>query len=59
MKIGTPSVDLITESDIYKKIEIAGRTCYKSEGNIKDEVECKYIVYYVMIQRRHHPQQYL
>ena len=41
MKIGTPSVDLITESDIYKKIEIAGRTCYKSEGNIKDEVECK------------------
>lgn len=40
MKIIEPSVELVEAIDaatIMKKIERAGRVCYKSEGNIKDD----------------------
>ena len=40
MKIIEPSVELVDDFDaakIMKKIERAGRVCYKSEGNIKDD----------------------
>lgn len=40
MQVTEQSATLLTESDIYKKIEIAGRVCYKSEGNIKSEMQC-------------------
>lgn len=32
-----PSVELISELDNFKRIEIAGRTCYKSEAKITDD----------------------
>ncbi len=41
MTIIEPSANLISELDLFKKIELAGRVCYKSEGNIRDNVECK------------------
>lgn len=37
MQLIEPSVQLITETDPYKKIEMAARTCYKSEKNITEE----------------------
>lgn len=37
-----PHVDLILEKDPFKKIEMAGRTCYKSEANITDESAKKF-----------------
>lgn len=37
MKIIEPSVEIINESDPFKKIELAGRTCYKSEANITED----------------------
>lgn len=37
-----PSVELITESDPMKKIELAGRTCYKSESKITPESAFKF-----------------
>lgn len=37
MKIIKPSVELIQENNPYKKIELAGRTCYKSEQNITED----------------------
>ncbi len=46
MKIIKPSVELVEEIDaaaIMKKIERAGRVCYKSEGNIKDDSAEKFI----------------
>ena len=46
MKIIEPSVELVEEIDaaaIMKKIERAGRVCYKSEGNIKDDSAEKFI----------------
>ena len=46
MKIIEPSVELVDDFDavaIMKKIERAGRVCYKSEGNIKDESAEKFI----------------
>ncbi|MBR6888057.1 MAG: FAD-dependent thymidylate synthase [Selenomonadaceae bacterium] len=46
MKIIEPSVELIDDFDaaaIMKKIERAGRVCYKSEGNIKDDSAEKFI----------------
>lgn len=36
MQLIEPSVNLITEKDPFKKIELAGRTCYKSENKITD-----------------------
>ena len=46
MKIIEPSVELIEDFDaaaVMKKIERAGRVCYKSEGNIKDDSAEKFI----------------
>lgn len=46
MKIIEPSVELIDDFDaaaVMKKIERAGRVCYKSEGNIKDDSAEKFI----------------
>lgn len=34
MIIVKPSVEIITEPDLFKRIELAARTCYKSEGKI-------------------------
>lgn len=42
MTIIEPSVELIQESNPFKKIEMAGRTCYKSEANITDESALKF-----------------
>lgn len=36
MKFVDPGVEIILEDDPYKKIEIAGRTCYKSEERITE-----------------------
>lgn len=43
MKIIKPSVRLIEEDDVYKKIELAGRICYKSEDKITDTSHEKFI----------------
>ena len=46
MKIIEQSVELVDDFDaaaIMKKIERAGRVCYKSEGNIKDDTAEKFI----------------
>ena len=46
MKIIEPSVEPVDDFDaaaIMKKIERAGRVCYKSEGNIKDDTAEKFI----------------
>ena len=46
MKIIEPSVELIDDFDaaaIMRKLELAGRVCYKSEGNIKDDSAEKFI----------------
>ena len=43
MKIIKPSTDIISEQDIYKKIELAGRVCYKSEDLITDTSHIKFI----------------
>lgn len=43
MKLITPSATLITEKDPYKKIELVGRTCYKSEDKITDESAPKFV----------------
>ena len=46
MKIIEPSVELVDDFDavaIMKKIERAGRVCYKSEGNIKNDSAEKFI----------------
>ena len=46
MKIIEPSVELVDDfnaAEIMKKIERAGRVCYKSEGNIKDDSAEKFI----------------
>lgn len=37
MELIEPKVEMITERDIYKRIELAGRTCYKSEDKIKED----------------------
>lgn len=42
MNFITPSALLIDEKDPYKKIELAGRTCYKSEDKITDESAPKF-----------------
>ena len=46
MKIIEPSVELVDDFDavaVMKKIERAGRVCYKSEGNIKTDSAEKFI----------------
>lgn len=42
MTLIEPRVELIAENNPLKKIEIAGRTCYKSEANITDESAKKF-----------------
>lgn len=42
MELIKPEVELITEADPFKKIEMAGRTCYKSENNITKESAMKF-----------------
>lgn len=39
-----PSVELITEQDNYKRIELAGRTCYKSEDKITEDSAKKFVI---------------
>lgn len=46
-----PSVELIEEKDLYKKIELAGRTCYKSENKITDDSAVKFVK--GLIKRQH------
>ena len=38
-----PKVDLIQEKDPYKKIELVGRTCYKSESKITQDSSKKFV----------------
>ena len=54
MKIIKPSVEIIDDLDgsaILKKLELAGRVCYKSEDNIGDGSAEKFIKY--IIRRGH------
>lgn len=37
MKLIESSVQIIEEKDPYKMIELAGRTCYRSENNITED----------------------
>ena len=46
-----PSVELIEEKDLYKKIELVGRTCYKSEDKITDDSAVKFVK--GLIKRQH------
>ena len=43
MKVIKPSVEIIEEMNILKKIELAGRVCYKSEGLIGEGSAEKFI----------------
>ena len=54
MKIIKPSVELISKidgSEILKTIELAGRTCYKSENNITNDSAKKFVK--MLIDRGH------
>lgn len=51
MKFIKPSVEIITEPDLFKRIEIAARTCYKSESKITDDSAQKMIP--ALIKRGH------
>lgn len=42
MRLIDSKVELINEENLFKKIELAGRTCYKSEKNITDESAIKF-----------------
>ena len=42
MTLIEPSVEIINEQDLYKKIELAGRICYKSESNITEKSSRKF-----------------
>lgn len=43
LKFEEPSVTLIHQSDPYKMIELAGRTCYKSEDKITKDSAIKFV----------------
>lgn len=51
MKFIKPSVEIINEPDLFKRIEIAARTCYKSESRRTDESAQKMIP--ALIKRGH------
>lgn len=51
MKFIKPSVEIITEPDLFKRIEIAARTCYKSESRRTDDSAQKMIS--ALIKRGH------
>ena len=52
MKLIEPSVNLINDPNPLKKIEIAGRTCYKSDSEYTNESSIKF--YRAMSDRRHY-----
>lgn len=43
MKLIESSVQIIEEKDPYKMIELAGRTCYKSESNITEDSSKEFV----------------
>lgn len=43
MRIVEPSVELITEPNPLKRIELCGRVCYKSEDRITDDSAIKFV----------------
>lgn len=51
MKIIDPSVKMITEHNPFKKIELIGRTCYKSEDMITNDSARKFVD--GLIKRKH------
>ena len=51
MEVVLPDVELITESNYAKKIEICGRVCYKSEDKITETSSKKMIKY--LMQEKH------
>ena len=54
MKIIKPSAEILTTNlgyEILKKIEVAGRTCYKSENNITSDSATKFVK--MLIDREH------
>lgn len=51
MRLIQPYASIIEERDPFKKIELAGRTCYKSEKNITDESAIKF--YNSLVERGH------
>lgn len=51
MKLVKPSVTQITETDPFRKIEIVGRTCYKSSSAMTDETAKKF---FSQLVNRHH-----
>jgi len=52
MKLIDSSATLITEENPLKKIELAGRTCYKSEKNITEESAEKFVA--ALHNNKHH-----
>lgn len=46
-----PSVEIINEPDLFKRIELAGRTCYKSHDKISDD--SAYPFYQKMVKSGH------
>lgn len=52
MRIVEPRATLLEEKDIFKKIELAGRVCYKSEDRITDNSYEKFIKF--LINRKHY-----
>ena len=51
MQLVEPYVTIIEEKDPYKKIELAGRTCYKSENKISEDSAKKFVK--SLINRKH------
>lgn len=51
MKLIDPKVEIIVESNPFKKIELAGRTCYKSEDKITDDSAVRF--YDALVKRGH------
>lgn len=52
MKFVEPSVSEILETDPIKKIELIGRTCYKSENAITEDSAAKFVAN--LIKNKHH-----
>ena len=52
MKVVFQNASLLMESDPFKKIERAGRVCYKSEDKITGDSAKKFV--YAMVNSIHH-----
>lgn len=52
MRLVDPHVELIDEQDQLKKIELAGRTCYKSESAITEDSAGKFVA--ALAKRKHY-----